>query len=96
MLDDMEQMIKEKLLEDLISKMSDGMGERMKPKGLGVEVQAPDKEHLADGLDQAKSLLGKGGDLPGLGKDMPSEGGDDDEERMLQLLSEDDDDEKDS
>lgn len=97
MLDDMEQMIKEKLLEDLISKMSDGMGERMKPKGLGVEVQAPDKEHLADGLDQAKSLLGKGGELPGLGgKDMPAEGGDDDEERMLQLLSEDDDDEKDS
>lgn len=93
MLDDREQMIKEKLLEDLISKMSDGMGDRMKPKGLGVEVQAPDKEHLADGLDQAKSLLDKGGPLPGLdSKESPSEDSGDDEERMLQLLAEDDDD----
>ncbi len=101
MLDDMTQMIKEKLLQDLIDKMSDAGGDRMKPKGLGVEVQAPDAAHLADGLDKAKDLLGKGalptgGDdempMPGDGKD----GGDeeDDEHRLLQLLENDDEDDK--
>lgn len=84
MIDEMEQMIKEKLLEGLIDKMSGGMADRMKPKDLGVEVQAPDKEHLAEGLDKAKDILGK---------DVASDdGGDeDDEQRMLELLDHDDD-----
>jgi hypothetical protein len=90
MKDDLMQMIKEQLLQELIGKMSDG-DDRMKPKGLGVEVQAPDKEHLADGLDKAKDLLASGA------APEPSDegsGSDDDEERMLQLLAEDDDDEE--
>lgn len=92
MKDAMMDMIKERLLDELIDKMSVG-DDRMKPKGLGVEVQAPDKEHLADGLDKAKDLLDSG-EIPEV---EPSEhGSDDDEERMLQLLADgdDDDDEK--
>ena len=95
MIDDMSQMIKEKLLEDLINKMSDGAGDRMKPKGVGVEVQAPDQAHLAEGLDKAKDLLGKGAMPEGESSDAPSDGDDaDDEQRLLQLLDEDDEDEK--
>lgn len=85
MLDDMEQMIKEKLLEDLIGKMSDGMGDRMKPKGLGVEIQAPDKAHLAEGLDKAKDLVSHTDAMPESGD------GDDDEQRLMDLLGDDDD-----
>lgn len=86
MKDDMLQMIKEKLLNELIDKMSVG-DDRMKPKGLGVEVQAPDKEHLAEGLGKAQDLLSKG-------PEGDASGGDDDEERMLELLSSDDDDDE--
>lgn len=85
MIDDMSQMIKEKLLEELIEKMSSAGGDRLRPKGLGVEVEAPDKAHLADGLDKAKDLLGA--------KEQASSE-DDDEQRLLELLGEDDDEEK--
>lgn len=95
MLDDMSQMIKEKLLEELIDKMSSSHGDSMKPKGIGVSVEAPDKEHLADGLDKAKDLLGKGGPLPGLDSASGSPGDDDDDEqRLMDLLGDDDDDDK--
>lgn len=93
MIDDMSQMIKEKLLEELIEKMSDAGGDRMKPKGLGVSVEAPDKTHLAEGLDKAKDILGKSGSS----EEMPeSDGGseEDDEERLLALLDDEDDKEK--
>lgn len=93
MIDDLEQMIKEKLLQDLIDKMSDAGGSRLKPKGLGVSVEAPDKAHLAEGLDKAKDLLGKGA-APSEDEELPSEHSDeDDEQRLLQLLDEDDEDE---
>lgn len=99
MIDDMEQMIKEKLLQELIDRMSDAGADRMKPKGLGVEVQAADPEHLKEGLDKAKDLVGKApmkGDssLPDemASDDQPSSE-EDDEQRLLQLLAEDDDDE---
>ena len=46
MMDQLEQMLKEKLLEELIDKMSDAGGDRLKPKGLGVEVQAKDPQAL--------------------------------------------------
>jgi len=89
-------MIKEKLLEELIAKMSDAGSDRMKPKGLGVEVQAPDKEHLAEGLDKAKDLLSKS-DAPELEASEPSPEHDsdsseeDDEQRLLALLEDDED-----
>lgn len=89
MKDDMMQMIKERLLSELIDKMSSG-DDRMRPKGLGVEVQAPDKAHLAEGLDKAKDILGK---APG--DEAPEQDSDDDEARMLALLSKDDDDDED-
>lgn len=92
MKDDMMQMIKERLLDELIDKMSDG-DSRMKPvHGLGVEVQAPDKAHLADGLDKAKDMLDSG-KVP---EPDSSEHGDpdDDEDRMLQMLADHDDGDK--
>lgn len=90
MMDDLEQMIKERLLQDLIEKMSDQSGDRLKPKGLAVEVAAPDKEHLSDGLDQAKDAVGS---IPSQGES-PSE--EDDEQRLMELLGDDEDEEKDS
>ena len=100
MMDDLEQMIKERLLQDLIEKMSDSSGDRMKPQGLGVEVQAKDKGSLADGLDKAKELVS----APGSDEERmaamagkPSDDSDDsDDEALMKLLGdgEDDEDEK--
>lgn len=87
---DMLQMIKERLLDELIDKMSDG-DDRMRPKGVGVEVEAKDPAALKEGLDKAQDIVGKG-DLP---EPQPHENNpEDDEARMLQLLSEDDDDDE--
>ncbi len=88
MMDDLEQMIKQRLLEDLIDKMSDQSGDRLKPKGMSVEVAAPDKDKLAEGLEKAKGLVGSAPEASA------SPGEDDDEQRMLQLLAEDDEDDK--
>lgn len=85
MLDDMTQMIKEKLLEDLISQMSEGHAGRLMPKGMGVEVQASSKDGLEDGLDKAKSLMAKG-EMPEDHEAGDEAGGDDDEQRLLELL----------
>lgn len=95
---DLEQKIKESLLEDLIEKMSDRGGDRIKPKSVAVEVAAPDKSKLAEGLDKAKSVLGS---LPTgqEGEDEHAEGqggeDEDDEQRLMQLLADDDDDDED-
>lgn len=90
MIDDMTQMIKEKLLKDLINQMSEGHAGRMMPeKGMGVEVQAADKSGLEDGLDKAKSVLSKAGDAD----EMPEGDPEDDEQRLLELLEEDEDEE---
>lgn len=87
MKDDMMQMIKERLLNELIDKMS-GDDRMAPPKGVGVEVQAPDKAGLAEGLGKAKDLLDKGAvPEPEASAQHDPE---DDEERMLQLLAEDD------
>lgn len=67
----MEQSIKEKLLESLIEEMEDKMAGHMKPKGMAVEVAAPDKEKLAEGLDKAKDVIGHtepDGDEGGMGE----------------------------
>jgi hypothetical protein len=88
----MEQKIKEKLLLDLIDKMSDMGADRMKPKSLGVEVQAKDPVALKEGLDKARDLVGKEPELDSVSHDheaQPSE--DDDEHRLLDLLGDDDD-----
>lgn len=89
MKDDMMQMIKERLLNELIDKMSDG-DDRMKPQGVGVEVQAKDPAALAEGLDKAKDLVGSGA-IPESASAQHDP--DDDEARMLSMLSGDDDDE---
>lgn len=99
-MDDLEQKLKEGLLEDLIDHMSSGMGDKLKPKGLAVEVAAPDKDKLAQGLDKAKDVLGT---LPSESNEESSENelpsdlegtshdSDSDEARLLQLLQDDDD-----
>lgn len=79
MLDDIEDLIKQRLLEDLIEKMGDQSGDRLKPP-MAVEVEADDKKGLSAGLDKAKGAL----------PDAP-EG--DDESRLMDLLDEDEDDE---
>jgi hypothetical protein len=92
MLNDIEDMIKQKLLEDLIDQMGDKSGDRLSPPGLAVKVAAPDKEGLSEGLDKAKDALPN---IPEPGKEAeaaPSE--DDDESRLLALLSDDDDEDK--
>lgn len=90
MMDQLEQMIKEKLLEELIGKMSDSGGDRMRPpKAMGVEVQAPDKEHLAEGLDKAKDLFSGSESPEPEGLENSSE--EDDEQRLLAMLEDEDD-----
>lgn len=93
MLNDMEHMIKQRLLEDLIEKMSDKHGERLGPeKGMAVQVAAPDKSKLAEGLDKAKGILSS---MP---MDHEEEGGDEpesDEERLMELMHGEDDDDED-
>lgn len=88
MKEDMLQMIKEQLLQELINKMSDG-DDRMRPKGLGVEVQAKDPAALKDGLDKAQEIVGDSE------PDAHETGSDDDESRMLEMLAKDDDDDED-
>lgn len=92
MMSDLEQKIKESLLEDLIEKMSEKTGDRVKPKGLSVEVAAPDKSKLAEGLDKAKSVLGS---VPDTEEASESPSDEDDEQRLMQLLGHHDDDEED-
>lgn len=93
---DMHKMLTEKLLQDLISKMEDKMGERMKPaeepKAMEVSVAAPDKDHLSDGLDKAKDAISAMHDPKAESED---EGHESDEDRLRELLSEHDDDDED-
>lgn len=93
-MDNLEQKIKEKLLESLIEHMQDKMGgdlDKAYPKkALEVSVAAPDKEHLAQGLDKAKELA-QSSDLDS--HDADSHG--DDEHRLMALLGKDDDEDED-
>lgn len=73
MLDDIEDMIKQKLLEDLIDQMGDQSGSRLHPKGLAVEVQAPGKDLLSAGPES------DGGDDEDLSRLMEMAGKDDDD-----------------
>lgn len=89
MLDDIEHMIKQKLLEDLIEHMGDRGASRLKPDdAMAVQVAAPDKEALEEGLDHAKEALPS---IPE-GDDKESGSDEDDESRLMSLLDDDDDD----
>lgn len=86
-MDDLEQKIKEKLLEGLIEhmhgKMGDDLSAKYPKKALEVSVAAPDKTHLAEGLSHAKDLA-ESGDLGA-----SDEGSD--EDRLMALMGDDDD-----
>lgn len=91
---EMEKKIKEKLLEGLIEHMEDKMAGGMKPeKGMAVEVAAPDKEKLAEGLDKAKDIVGKHSEPDGdeglFPTKAPDGDGDEmsDEERLKALMA---------
>ena len=92
-MDDLERKMKEKLLEGLIEHMGDRMGDglasKFPKKHVEVQVAAPDKEHLAEGLGKAKELISDSGALEG--KETPDEEAD--EDRLRQLLEEDEDEE---
>lgn len=78
---ELEQQIKEQLLDELIEHMNSQRGESLRPKGVAVEVAAADKGALSEGLDKAKEVV----------SEAPTE--EDDEHRMMQLLAEDEDEE---
>lgn len=95
-----EQKIKDKLLQSLIDHMEDKLCERLKPhKAMSVEVAAPDKEHLVEGLSKAKELM-KDGEVPidePSSDDEPSMDDDNrsDEDRLQDLADASDDEEDD-
>lgn len=104
-----DQEMKDKILQDLIEKMEDVLSEGMKPeqKGMAVEVAAPDKAHLAQGLDKAKDVLQHAPvpDVAGSKEATPSNmepsipSGDEDksdEERLEDLLGDEDDEDEDN
>lgn len=89
-----EQSIKLQLLQSLLDHLDnwggDSLESKFKPK-MSVEVAAPDKEGLAEGLDHAKDIA-QSPELDSLSSDSDQGGEDSDEQRMLELLGKDDDD----
>lgn len=89
--------VKDKLLQGLIDLLEERLGgdvaDRVKPKGLAVEVQAKDQHGLTEGLDKAKDVLTHGDIKDELEpKDDPvEEAGESDEERLRELMDGDDD-----
>ena len=94
-MDKQEQDIKLKLLNSLLDHLdgigADSISSKLKQK-MSVEVAAPDKESLAEGLEHAKDLTDSP-ELDSLGSDPDHDSDDDsDEQRMMELLGKDDDD----
>ena len=92
MQNDLEDRIKEKLLEGLIEHMEDRMGSDMEAKfpkaPMEVSVGAATKEGLAEGLDHAKKIA------EGSPPDMDGDGDGDDEARLMAMMGKDDDDDE--
>lgn len=87
-MEDLEQKMKEKLLEGLIehmqNKMGDGLASKFPKKPMEVSVAAADPDKLKEGLGKAQDLIGSDD------QDEKS-----DEDRLMDLLGdEEDDDEK--
>ena len=92
-----EQDIKLQLLQSLLDHLDNLSGEslssKFKPK-MSVEVAAPDKEGLTEGLEKAHELA-ESPELEHLDSDSHEDESDDsDESRILDLLGKDDDDEE--
>lgn len=93
-----EQKMKEKLLQSLIDHMDDLQGDRMKPrKAMTVEVAAPDKEKLLDGLSKARDLMAKDEIEPDQEDHSEEESPEheSDEARLMDLAGEDEDEDED-
>lgn len=88
MMDDLEERMKQKILEGLrdhmMDRMGDGMAEKFPKKAMEVSVMAPDKEHLSEGLGKAKEMAeGEHGD-------------DSDEDRLMAMMGDHDEDDEDA
>ena len=100
---DKDSELKDQILQMLIDHMEDRMGDSMRPgdaedgKHMAVEVAAPDKAHLAEGLDKAKEVLAHAPDVSDAKSPDEEQGSDedDDADRLAELLGESDDDEDD-
>lgn len=99
---DDDSALKDAILEKLLDALTDNMGEdpRLQPKGMQVEVAAPDKAHLAEGLDKAKEVVQHAPVADALAGKGDSDRADDeddgqksDAERLAELLGADADDE---
>lgn len=87
MMSDKVKCIKEKLLKELIEAMEDRMAKKLKPEeSMAVEVAAPDKEKLAEGLDKAKEVVGE---MP---MDKMDSSEEEDESKLLEMLASEEDD----
>ena len=88
MMSDKVKCIKEKLLKELIEAMEDRMAKKLKPEeeAMSVEVAAPDKEKLAEGLDKAKEVVGE---MP---MDKMESSEEEDESKLLEMLASEEDD----
>jgi hypothetical protein len=92
---DDEQKMKDQILDALIEKMEDVMSGRLAPSGaehgMGVQVEAPDAEHLKEGLEKASDIVTQAGDPehahagPAAGQD-DEEGEKSDDERLAELM----------
>lgn len=90
-MNEQDKAIKEKVLQSLLDFLDQAEAGRMKPKkAVSVEIAAPDTEHLAEGLDHAKDILGKGEET----QPDPDAAEDSDEDRMRALLADSGDDEE--
>ncbi|GAC1460087.1 MAG: hypothetical protein NVSMB70_05430 [Chamaesiphon sp.] len=98
-MDDLEQKIKQKLLEGLVEHMQGKMGESLSSKypsekAMEVSVAAPDKEHLAEGLEHAHAMAASGklgGEVGGESPEEHDEAHESDEDRLMELLGDDED-----
>lgn len=84
--------MKDRVLAALIDSMEEVLGSsKLSPpagKGLAVEVAAPDKEHLQDGLEKAGDVIDQAPDASAdpLAAKPAASGGESDEDRLLALL----------
>ena len=93
-----DQSLKDRIIQSLLDHLDDHGAERFAPKkAMSVEVAAPDKSKLAEGLDKAKEVLDSK-DMPPMEMDHEDDDQDSDEDKLRALLmgSDDDEDEQDS
>lgn len=93
-----ETALEDKLLAGLIDHLEDLIhGDLQGRKGVAVEVAAPDKEHLKEGLEKAQDVVDGSPEVPLDVKSgaVPESADESDEDRIMQSLDEEDRDDED-